>query len=53
MEERFGLLLRRLLEHNGIDVPLDGLLVDWIAARKLAGAAEAQVRRALGSGALG
>jgi hypothetical protein len=52
MEERFGLLLRRLLDHNGIDLPLDGLLVDWIAARKLAGMANVQVREALKDGAL-
>jgi hypothetical protein len=53
LEERFGLLLRRLLEHHGMDIPLDGLLVDWVAARKLARAAEAQVREALKNGALG
>jgi hypothetical protein len=52
MEERVGLLLRRLLDHNGIDLPLDGLLVDWIAARKLAGMANVQVRKALKDGAL-
>ncbi|MBD0272697.1 MAG: hypothetical protein ICV73_12305, partial [Acetobacteraceae bacterium] len=53
MRERFGLLLRRLLGHNGVDIPLDGLLVDWIAARKLAGAAAAQMHKGLESGALG
>ena len=53
MEERFGLLLRRLLDHHGVDIPLDGLLVDWIAARKLARAAENRLRGALDDGALG
>ncbi|GAA0599009.1 hypothetical protein GCM10009416_41470 [Craurococcus roseus] len=52
LEERFGLLLRRLLDHHGVDIPLDGLLVDWIAARKLARAMEARLREALESGAL-
>ncbi len=49
VKERLGLLLRRLLEHNGIDAPL----VDRVAARKLAGAAEARIREALEAGALG
>jgi hypothetical protein len=53
MAERFGPLLRRLLEHNRLDIPLDGPLVDRIAARGLAGAVEAQVRRALHKDALG
>ena len=52
LEERFGLLLRRLLDHHGMDVPLDGLLVDRIAARKLARAAEDRLREALRGGAL-
>lgn len=52
-QERLGLLLRRLLDHHGFDIPLDGLLVDWLAARKLAGAAEARVRTALREARLG
>jgi hypothetical protein len=53
VEERFVLLLRRLLDHGGLDIPLDGAAVDRIAARKLAGAAEAEIRRAMASGGLG
>ena len=46
VQERFALLLRRLLDHHGLDVPLG-------AARKLAGAAEAEIRKATASGGLG
>ena len=53
MRERFGLLLRRLFERDGLDIPLDDLVVDWTAARKLAGGAEAQMCKALRTGALG
>ena len=49
MEGRFEVLLRRLLEHNG----LDGLPADRTAARGLAGVAEAQVRGASERAALG
>jgi Patatin-like phospholipase len=53
MQERCALLLRRLLDGNGLDLPMDGLLADWVTARKLAGAAEERIRRAMASGALG
>jgi hypothetical protein len=46
VQDRFALLLRRLLDHHGLDVPLG-------AARKLAGAAEAEIRKAMASGGLG
>jgi hypothetical protein len=42
-----------LLDHHGVDIPLDGLLVDWIAARKLSRAAEARLRDALEDRSLG
>ena len=51
MQERCALLLRRLLDGNGLDLPMDGLLADWVTARKLAGAAEERIRKAMASGA--
>jgi hypothetical protein len=52
MGARVALLLRRLLDHHGLDIPLDGLVADRSAAGKIAGAAEAEIRKGVASGAL-
>ena len=53
IEARAGQVLRRLLEHHDLDIPLDKLVIDWLFARKLANVAEAQIRGALSKAGLG
>lgn len=52
IEGRAGQVLRRLLEHHDLDIPLDKLVTDWLFARKLANVAEGQISGALAKAGL-
>lgn len=52
IEARAGQVLRRMLEHHKLDIPLDKLVIDLLFARKLAGVADKQIRGALGAAGL-
>ncbi|HYZ61135.1 MAG TPA: patatin-like phospholipase family protein [Acetobacteraceae bacterium] len=47
IERRAGLVLKRLLENNGISIPFESLLVDTLIDNKLADAAEEQITNAV------
>jgi hypothetical protein len=53
IEKRAGLVLRRLLENNGIEVPFEDLVLDVLLDAKLADAAERQIRKAIAEEGLG